>query len=489
MTDNRMSLFCLVDGEALSNAFSIKIPSNDTVDDLKNLIKTKKAPRFDGVAADELTLWRVSIPDDDDNGDDDLPILLDSIPGKDRKRLKATTKLSKVFIGELPEDTIHVVVHRPSQSRSDDLHPEVAALRKQLSDMKQLQEELLDPSISLSVVVKPEKKVAFTWSTFVDKATLDDLRKRIFDLYPQYADDEYLEIFFYNGQPIPERICDSDDLRKILKIAKTNSKTRLTISLETPTKTFSLWTFKDVISEYNLSESTDVGVEVLPPFTDIQAAPLDSPLEKRVLDQLIDEIRSRVDVLKLLGANEATKSMVVGSFLVAATKLFEEDLYLAAQRNLSGRRGNGPLDYSVHPRKTHSYTLGVTEVKKEDFRQGVAQNIVQLESALTAKKRKRGPSDVDGEEEPPMVMKSYGIVTDASQWLFLECTMREDETVSYRMTELERTLNYSGKWQDDARFVLERLVWLWSRMRDEIPARERYSRKASSPPSARKTNV
>lgn len=185
--------------------------------------------------------------------------------------------------------------------------------------------------IGLSVIVKPEKKVASTWSTFVDMATLDDSRKRIFDLYPQYADDEYLGIFFYNGQPIPERIFDDDDLRKILKIAKTNSKTRLTISLETPTKTFSLWTFKDVVSEYNLSESTNVGVEVLPPFTDIQAAPLDSPLEKRVLDQLIDEIRSRVDVMKLLGANEATKSTAVGSFLVAATKLFEEDLYLAAQ--------------------------------------------------------------------------------------------------------------------------------------------------------------
>ncbi|KAF9078942.1 hypothetical protein BGX23_005644, partial [Mortierella sp. AD031] len=62
MTDNRFNLFCLVNGEASSNAFSIKIPSTDTVDDLKDLIKTKKAPRFDDVAADELTLWKVSIP-------------------------------------------------------------------------------------------------------------------------------------------------------------------------------------------------------------------------------------------------------------------------------------------------------------------------------------------------------------------------------------------------------------------------------------------
>jgi hypothetical protein len=160
--------------------------------------------------------------------------------------------------------------------------------------------------------------------------------------------------------------------------------------------------------------------------------------------------------------------MVVASFLLAATKLFKEDLYLASQRDVSGRRGNGALDFSVHPRKTHSYTLGVTEVKKENFPQGVAQNIVQLEAALTTKKRKRGTYEIDGEEES---LRSYGIVTDASQWLLLECTLHEDETVTCRMQELERTINYSGKWQEDARFVFERLVWLWSRMRDEIPAR------------------
>ncbi|KAF9294521.1 hypothetical protein BGZ74_011217, partial [Mortierella antarctica] len=110
MTDNHMSLFCLVDGEATSNAFSVKIPSNDTVDDLKGAIKAKKTNDFSDVDADKLTLWRVSISDDDDN---DLPIPLDSV--LDKKKLKATTKLSRVFIGELPEDTIHVIVQRPPQ--------------------------------------------------------------------------------------------------------------------------------------------------------------------------------------------------------------------------------------------------------------------------------------------------------------------------------------------------------------------------------------
>ncbi|KAG0349895.1 hypothetical protein BG005_010571 [Podila minutissima] len=112
MTDNRMSLFCLVDGEAMSNAFSIKIPSSDTVDDLKDQIKTKKAPEFDDIAADKLALWRVSIKDD---SDDDIPSELDSVPEK--RRLKVTTKLSKAFETELPEDTIGPAL--PRQCASD----------------------------------------------------------------------------------------------------------------------------------------------------------------------------------------------------------------------------------------------------------------------------------------------------------------------------------------------------------------------------------
>ncbi|KAG0079784.1 hypothetical protein BGZ92_000898, partial [Podila epicladia] len=108
MTDNRMTLFCLVDVETTSNAFSIKIPSSDTVDDLKKAIKVQKAVAFADVDADMLTLWRVSIPDEDD---DEQPILLDNV--SERKKLKATSKLSKVFDTELPEDSIHIIVQRP----------------------------------------------------------------------------------------------------------------------------------------------------------------------------------------------------------------------------------------------------------------------------------------------------------------------------------------------------------------------------------------
>lgn len=116
MNDNHLTLFCLVDGEAASRAFSVDIDRMKTVDHLKGAIKTKKSPRFDDVAADELTLWRVSIPDavdDDDDDNEDLPILLDNISGKDRKKLKATHELSDVFNENPAKRTIHIIVQRP----------------------------------------------------------------------------------------------------------------------------------------------------------------------------------------------------------------------------------------------------------------------------------------------------------------------------------------------------------------------------------------
>ncbi|KAG9071583.1 hypothetical protein KI688_005796 [Linnemannia hyalina] len=472
MTGNH-TLFCLVEGEATSNAFPVEIGSTKTIGDLKELIKTEKTNVFSDVDADQLTLWRVSIPITDE--DDEVLIVLNSFDEK--KKLGPANRLSKVFPEDPPEETIHIIVQHPLLPQSGDLNPEVAALRKRLSDV-------LDSFITFGIVVKPERMVTCNWSAAIDTVTVSDLMKVLVEFYPQYDHDNYVELHFYiTGSSPPEPIRDDEDLRRVLRVAKTQSMKQLTISLTTPTKGFSAWTFKDVVSEYNLSESTGVGIEVLPPFTDIQAASLNSEPEKKVLENLLSEVGLRVDVLKLLGANEATRSMVVASFLLAATKLFEEDLYLASQRDLSGRRGNGALDFSVHPRTTHSCTLGVTEVKKENLPQGVAQNIVQLEAALTTKKRKRGTYEIDGEEES---LKSYGIVTDASQWLLLECTLHEDETVTYRMKELERTVNYSGEWQEDAKFVFKRLVWLWSRMRDEIPASERYSRKVTSAPSVRK---
>ncbi|KAF9079299.1 hypothetical protein BGX23_004440, partial [Mortierella sp. AD031] len=111
MTDYHLTLFCLVDGEATSNAFPVSSSTTTTVGELKDLIKAKKSPEFDDIAADKLALWRVLIPITDD--DDEVPIALSSFDEK--KKLGPATRLSKVFPEDLPEETVHIIVQRPPQ--------------------------------------------------------------------------------------------------------------------------------------------------------------------------------------------------------------------------------------------------------------------------------------------------------------------------------------------------------------------------------------
>ncbi|KAI8594762.1 hypothetical protein EDD21DRAFT_392969 [Dissophora ornata] len=198
MTDHRITLFCVVDGE--TTPFSVDIDSSKTVDHLKEAIKAKKTNDFSDVDADKLTLWCVAIPVV--SVDKRRPIVLDEFDSA--AELDPTDDLSDVFGKVPPKKTIHVIVQRFS---SGNIHPEVALLRKQLSDLQQIQSNMLDSAISLGIIVKPEKKVVLTWSTSVNEATLD-LKKQLFELYPQYAHDDYLEVFLYNGQPKPERISD-----------------------------------------------------------------------------------------------------------------------------------------------------------------------------------------------------------------------------------------------------------------------------------------
>ncbi|KAF9322475.1 hypothetical protein BG006_002359 [Podila minutissima] len=106
MADNILTLFCLVDGEAISKAFSVKIQSVDTVDDLKDLIKAKKTNNLHDVDANELTLWNVSVP----TAYQTRPFLIDTL---DKNKLdNPRARLSNLF-PESPDENTYIIVQRP----------------------------------------------------------------------------------------------------------------------------------------------------------------------------------------------------------------------------------------------------------------------------------------------------------------------------------------------------------------------------------------
>jgi Crinkler effector protein N-terminal domain len=109
MTDI-VTLFCLVEGESTANAFTIKIPPTNTIDDLKKLIKKGKSPKFDDIAADKLKLWSVSIPADDANTLKNL--VLENNKDNGVQELLPMDDIADVFPAP-PKKYIHIIVERP----------------------------------------------------------------------------------------------------------------------------------------------------------------------------------------------------------------------------------------------------------------------------------------------------------------------------------------------------------------------------------------
>ena len=114
-----LNIFCVIEGETKS--FSVDIERTKTVDHLKKAIKADQSPDLDHINPKNLTLWRVSIPDDDK-----LPALLASFTEEqnllnflsDKLKLRPTMKISSVFDAKLPEETIHVFVQLPQSGNA-----------------------------------------------------------------------------------------------------------------------------------------------------------------------------------------------------------------------------------------------------------------------------------------------------------------------------------------------------------------------------------
>ena len=52
-------LACLVVGEPIENAFTVKVDKDETISELKEIIKTKKQNTFNDIDANELSLWKI----------------------------------------------------------------------------------------------------------------------------------------------------------------------------------------------------------------------------------------------------------------------------------------------------------------------------------------------------------------------------------------------------------------------------------------------
>src|SRR4051812_47551813 len=89
-----VTLLCLVNGDSIEWAFAVDISKNKLISHLKDEIKKKKENDFRNIDADNLTLWKVDIPDDDEATIQQLALQADTA---NEILMWPTKKISKYF--------------------------------------------------------------------------------------------------------------------------------------------------------------------------------------------------------------------------------------------------------------------------------------------------------------------------------------------------------------------------------------------------------
>src|SRR5437763_3261337 len=301
------------------------------------------------------------------------------------------------------------------------------------------------------VVVHPKRKPN-KWTANIENATLEGLKDYIRKVYqPPELENDGAELKFMNdGDKYSPR--NDQDVLKILRICVSNKHFKFTVIIETPSKPFSDWSFPKVCQLYGISSDPNPDIDVFPPFS-YGSANLNNDKSNAVIKHLMAEIKLRKDVTPLNKANEATKSIYSYCYLASGVSLYKDNFKLIPEKLIEGRNGQGNLDYAIECRST-GRILGIIEVKKEDFMKGFAQASVQMESTLT---RKRKADEIDNGQD---VDRVFGIVTDASEWYFMECSLDNEGKPSFKLSKPVIIVYDDANVDTKVKKVLSHIVWL-----------------------------
>ena len=164
---------------------------------------------------------------------------------------------------------------------------------------------------------------------------------------------------------------NDQDLREMLQLFVSNKNLKFTVFIETPSKPFNEWTFPKVCEFYGLSDDPNPSIEVYSVFQ-CGCVDMKNDKYKEALRKLFDELETRIATTPIDVSYEATKSIYSYSFLASAVFPFKSQIKIVPEKLVEGKNGRGNLDYGIESRTT-GRTIGLIEVKKDDFKQGFAQ--------------------------------------------------------------------------------------------------------------------
>ena len=144
-----------------------------------------------------------------------------------------------------------------------------------------------------------------------------------------------------------------------------------------------------------------------------------------VIDELL---RLHKTSQHVTSANEATRCEFISHIIYSVASIFDGEVKVYPQYEISGSHGKGPVDWVI---KVGNTIITVTEAKKEDINQGIAQNAVQLQTSVQRNPKKRS-YDTAGLHEDVM----YGIVSTAVDWVVIKLVSSSSENNSEGKVEV-----------------------------------------------------
>jgi hypothetical protein len=192
-----LELNCLVFGQPKERIFQIEIESTKCVSNLKDLIKEKKKPQLDYIAADELDLWKISVPY--------LDIEAFQVPPFD-KILPPMETLSSLFPDHTKGKNVEILI-------------KVSSITQSLGRLRLTQEEKLFELFHQ----KYWKKGSGGWNAIIKRGTVAVPYHEEPETAYEYLDlGPGLETFFMNKSSIFIR----DEYKKALEYIKTLQKSQ-----------------------------------------------------------------------------------------------------------------------------------------------------------------------------------------------------------------------------------------------------------------------
>ncbi|KAF8470096.1 hypothetical protein BDZ91DRAFT_719950 [Kalaharituber pfeilii] len=406
---------------------TVSLEGIEYVDHLKEAIKKKVAPKLDAYSIIDLTIKAKYDDKDPENAveldpEDDLKKVLERV-GRQDSPVVSFAKNIRLFV--------FLPLVSPAMS---------SELAKSVHEFD-------------VTIVSPKRTKSFKWTVNIEHATLDDFKDsiRVESKTPALEDDgAVLSILNASGK---HTLRNDHDLRQILHRSVSKSSFKFTVVIETPSKAFNEWIFRKVCELYDLSSSLKPDIDVFPAFS-CGSADLNSNKATVAVKHLMAELKLRQEVTPLNEAYEATKSIYSYCYLASGVSFYKDNFKLIPEKPVEGHNGYSNYDYAIECRSTERI-LGVIEVKKEDFMKGFAQACVQLESSLTDRKRKA--KEINGGQD---VDKVFGIVTDASEWYFMECTLEDEEKPLFKLSK-PVLIGYDDEFMEiQVKKVLAHIVWL-----------------------------